>query len=70
MAPSILQDIAFSIIEILLLIDTALQIHALIFELRFGQYRAIAVLSQLISFYIKLGIGFWLIFGWRCGLAG
>ena len=63
MAPTILQDVAFSVIGILVLIDTALQIGTLIFGLRFGQSRTVFFWSQLISFHIKLAVGFWLILG-------
>lgn len=63
MTPAILRDIAFSVIGILVLIDTALQIGTLLFGLRFGQSRTLLFWSQLISFYIKLGIGLWLLLG-------
>ena len=63
MAPTILQYIAFSVIGILVLIDTAVQIGTLIFWSSFGQSRTLLFWSQLISFYIKLALGVWLIVG-------
>jgi hypothetical protein len=65
MTPAILQDIAFSVIGILVLIDTALQIGTLITWSRFGQSRTLLFWSQLISFHIKLALGVWLIVGAR-----
>ena len=56
MTPAILQDIAFSVIGILVLIDTALQIGTLIFWSSFGQSRTLLFWTYLISFHIKLGI--------------
>ena len=66
MTSAILQDIAFSVIGILVLIDTALQIGTLIFWSSFGQSRTLLFWSQLISFHIKLALGFWLILGAGC----
>jgi hypothetical protein len=65
MTPAILQNIAFSVIGILVLIDTALQIGTLIFWSSFGQSRTLLFWSQLISFHIKLALGVWLIVGAR-----
>jgi hypothetical protein len=65
MTLAILQDIAFSIIGILVLIDTALQIGTLFIWSNCGQSRTLLFWSQLISFHIKLALSFWLILGTR-----
>ena len=66
MAPTILQYIAFSVVGILVLIETALQIGTLVFWSSLGQSRTLLFWSQLISFHIKLAVGFWLILGTGC----
>jgi hypothetical protein len=60
---TLLQDIAYSVIGILIAIDIALQIGTLVFGLRFGQSRTLLFWFYLISFYINLGLGFWLLLG-------
>jgi hypothetical protein len=63
MAHTILQEVAFSVIGILIAIESGLQLGTLILVLRFGGSSTLLFWSQVVSFYIMLGLALCLLFG-------
>jgi len=60
---SFLQNITFTVIGMLIAIQSALQIGTLILMLRFGGSRTLLFWYQVVSFYIMLGLTLCLLCG-------